>query len=177
MRRVNHGTITGTLSLFKILPLNGFNLIRLRRKLLRRRKGVHKHFLEPTSRPNQESFVLTIPWNLANLVKNYPGNHFTIYTPSIRNEWDCCKSSSQNQGTEPLQYCRNPAWMKNGWLIILWNAIFLSAKYPRPPWQMGEHLYERRFGEPFKVPVMSFGAMVEYHLISAKDQPKAPSIW
>ena len=30
--------------------------------------------------------------------------------------------------------------------------------------------YERRFGEPFKGPVIPFGSMVEYHPISAKDQ-------
>ena len=30
--------------------------------------------------------------------------------------------------------------------------------------------FERRFGKPFNGPVIPFGAMVEYHLISAKDQ-------
>ena len=30
--------------------------------------------------------------------------------------------------------------------------------------------YERRFGMPFDGPVISFGALVEYHLISAKEQ-------
>ena len=30
-------------------------------------------------------------------------------------------------------------------------------------------LFERRFGMPFKGPVIPFGAMVEDHLISAKD--------
>ena len=29
--------------------------------------------------------------------------------------------------------------------------------------------YERRFGMPLKGPSISFGSMVEYHLISAKD--------
>ena len=32
--------------------------------------------------------------------------------------------------------------------------------------------YERRFGEPFNGPVISFGALVEYHPISAKDQSR-----
>ena len=31
---------------------------------------------------------------------------------------------------------------------------------------------ERRFGMPFNGPVIPFGAMVEYHLISAKDQSR-----
>ena len=33
----------------------------------------------------------------------------------------------------------------------------------------GKTPYERRFGMPFNGPVMPFGAMVEYHPISAKD--------
>ena len=35
----------------------------------------------------------------------------------------------------------------------------------------GKTPYERRFGEPFKGPVIPFGAMVEYHPISPRDQP------
>ena len=34
----------------------------------------------------------------------------------------------------------------------------------------GKTPYERRFGMPFKGPVIPFGAMVQYHPISAKDQ-------
>ena len=33
----------------------------------------------------------------------------------------------------------------------------------------GKTPYERRFGIPFNGPVIPFGAMVEYHPISAKD--------
>ena len=33
-------------------------------------------------------------------------------------------------------------------------------------------LYGRRFGEPFEGPVIPFGAKVEYHPISAKDQSR-----
>ena len=32
--------------------------------------------------------------------------------------------------------------------------------------------HEMRFGTPFKVPIIPFGAMVEYHPISAKDQSR-----
>ena len=51
MRRVNHGTITGTLSLFKILPLSGYNLIRAKQRLHRRRKRSLRKFLEPSQKP------------------------------------------------------------------------------------------------------------------------------
>ena len=33
----------------------------------------------------------------------------------------------------------------------------------------GKTLYERRFDEPFTGPIIAFGSMIEYHLISAKD--------
>ena len=32
--------------------------------------------------------------------------------------------------------------------------------------------YERRFGEPFKGPIIPFGSLVEYYPISAKDQSR-----
>ena len=36
----------------------------------------------------------------------------------------------------------------------------------------GKTPYEKRFGMPFHGPVIPFGAMVEYHPISAKDQSR-----
>ena len=39
-------------------------------------------------------------------------------------------------------------------------------------WQMGEHSCELRCGEPFEGLEIPFGAMVEYHPISAKDQSR-----
>ena len=69
---MNHGTITSTLSLFKIWPLNGFNPIRAKQRVLRRRKRVYQSF--SSRRKSPESFTLTILWNLANLVKTYDDN-------------------------------------------------------------------------------------------------------
>ena len=36
----------------------------------------------------------------------------------------------------------------------------------------GKTQYERRFGEPFKGPIIPFGSLVEYHPITAKDQSR-----
>ena len=36
----------------------------------------------------------------------------------------------------------------------------------------GKTLYDRRFGEPFRGPVVPFGSMVEYHPISMEDQSR-----
>ena len=41
----------------------------------------------------------------------------------------------------------------------------------------GKTPYERRFGKPFKGPIIPFGSLVEYYPISAKDKVKNPSIW
>ena len=39
-------------------------------------------------------------------------------------------------------------------------------------WSDGKTPYERRFGEPFKGPIIPFGSLVEYYPISAKDQSR-----
>ena len=37
---------------------------------------------------------------------------------------------------------------------------------------VGKTPYERRFGQPFKGPIISFGSLVEYHPTSAKDHSR-----
>ena len=41
----------------------------------------------------------------------------------------------------------------------------------------GKTPYERRFGQPFKGPIIPFGSLVEYHPITAKDQSRIPQFW
>ena len=41
----------------------------------------------------------------------------------------------------------------------------------------GETPYERRFGQPFKGPIVSFGSLVEYHPTIAKDQSRIHQFW
>ena len=36
----------------------------------------------------------------------------------------------------------------------------------------GKTPYEIRFGQPFQGPIISFGSLVEYHPITAKDQSR-----
>ena len=36
----------------------------------------------------------------------------------------------------------------------------------------GKTPFQRRFGKPFKGPIIPFGSLVEYYLISAKDQSR-----
>ena len=49
------------------------------------------------------------------------------------------------------------------------GMLHLSAKHSRSD---GKTPYERRFGEPFKGPIIPVGSLVEYYPISAKDQSR-----
>ena len=51
------------------------------------------------------------------------------------------------------------------------GMLYLSAKQSRFL-SDGKTPYERRFGEPFKGPIIPFGSLVEYYPISAKDQSR-----
>ena len=61
--------------------------------------------------------------------------------------------------------------MKNGGLIR-WNAITAFCENVQDLLEEGKTWYERRFGEPFKRPIIPFGAMVEYPPISTRDQSR-----
>ena len=70
-RRANPKTITDTLSWFKILPLSGYNLNRVKLKLRRKRKRACES--SSSHQESQRSFTLTILWNLEKPVKIYHG--------------------------------------------------------------------------------------------------------
>ena len=60
--------------------------------------------------------------------------------------------------------------MKNGGLI-LWNAIAFW-EMSKTSWQMGKLSTKDDFREQVKGPIILFGAMVEYHPISTRDQSR-----
>ena len=65
--------------------------------------------------------------------------------------------------------------MKGGGLV-LWNAIAIF-EMSKTSWQKGKTPNERRFGEPIKGLIIPFGAVVEHHPISVRDQSRPSSIW
>ena len=71
MKDVNLETIIDMLSWYKILLLDGFNLIGAKQELLIKRKVVYESF--SSRRKSRKSFTLTIPWNLAKPVKHCDG--------------------------------------------------------------------------------------------------------
>ena len=70
----------------------------------------------------------------------------------------------------PLQYCRNQVWMNIGGQKQ-WNVIPICESI-QDLLSDGKTPYERRFGKPFKGPIIPFGSLVEYCTISAKDQSR-----
>ena len=106
-----------------------------------------------------KSFTLTIRWNVANPAKIYHGIIVLPHLIDLRRDWDCRKSGTQNQGRNVFQY-----QMKNVGLILRNATAFC---------EMAKDLLaegKTRHGEPFKGPIIPFGAMVEYFSISANDQ-------
>ena len=52
---------------------------------------------------------------------------------------------------------------------ILWNVLPICETDLLSD---GKTPYERRFGQPFKEPIIPFGSLVDYHPITAKDQSR-----
>ena len=67
MKDVNLETIIDMQSWFRTWPPNGSSRIRAKQKLLRKRRGTCKSSWSQIG--SLQSFTLTIPWNLAKLVK------------------------------------------------------------------------------------------------------------
>ena len=54
---------------------------------------------------------------------------------------------------------------------ILWNDTPI-CETSQIHYLTGKTPYERRFGQPFKGPIIPFGSLVECHSITAKDQSR-----
>ena len=105
----------------------------------------------------------TILWNLGNPVKNIVNQH-----PTDPRRMVLLREQYAELKQELLLCCCNSAWMKNGGLI-LWNVTYCYLRKVQNLLSDWKTPCERRFGEPFKGPLNSFGSMVEYHPISAND--------
>ena len=121
---VNLERIIETLSWHKILSFNGFSLICVKQKKLRkRRKSTFGNF--SSDQKNQRSFTLTILWNLQNPVKTYHGiigrRHFidprrTSLLNELCEEWK----------KEHQLHCYSQDWMRDDGQI-LWNTTAICG--------------------------------------------------
>ena len=124
-------------------------------------------FLEPTRK--RKDIYTDNSWNLASLARNYPGiivrqRHTDQKQMGLLKE----QCAEWKKGT--------PAVLLQSGLAKEWRADSMECHcYLRNIQDLlsdGKTPYERRFGMPFDGPAIPFGAMVEYHPISSKDQSR-----
>ena len=118
-------------------------------------------------RGNQKSFTLTIPWNLAKPVKILLGIICTS-TPH-RSETNGIAERAVRRVKEGTSAVLLQSGLNESW----WAHSMECYTYLRNVTDLlsdGKTPYERRFGQPFKGPIIPFGSLVEYHPFTAKDQ-------
>ena len=148
-------------------PPNGSRQIRAEQKLLRKHKGACKSSWSQIG--NLKSFTLTIPWNFGKACEDLSWNHCTS-TPHRSETSGIAERAVRRvkEGTSAvlLQSGLNENWCADSMecYTCLRNVQDLVSDGKTP--------YERRFGKPFKGPIIPFGSLVEYYPISAKDQSR-----
>ena len=147
-------------------PPNGSRRIRAKQKLHRKPRGACKSSWSPIG--NLNSFTLTIPWNLARLVKIFPGHHCTStpHRPETNGIGEAVRRVNEGTSAVLLSSGLNENW----WADSMECCTFL--RNVQDLLSDGKTPYERRFGEPFKGATIPFGSLVEYHPITAKDQSR-----
>ena len=148
-------------------PLNGSKHIRAKQKLLRRQKRAYKSSWSQIG--SLKSFTLSIPWNSAKLVKISPG--IIVRQHHTRSETNGIAETAVRRVKEGT----SAVLLQSGLGEKRWAdpmECFTSLRNIQDLFSGGKTPCERRFGEPFKGPIVSFGSLVEYYLISAKDQSR-----
>ena len=165
VKDLNLETIIDMQSWCRTWPPNGSSRIRAKQKLLRKHKGACKSSWIQIG--NRKSFTLTIPWNFRQSLWRSFLESLYVDTTQIGNKWCCWESSTES---ERRHLCSVVA-IRSGWKLVgrFYGMLHLSAKPSRSLVWWEKTPYERRFGGPFKGPVIPFGLIVEYHPISAKD--------
>ena len=114
-----------------------------------------------------------------------------IYTDKVLEFGKACEDLSWNHGTSTPHRSetngvveRAVRRVKEGTSVVLlqsglhescWADSMECYTYQRNVTDLlsdGRLPYERRFGQPFKEPIIPFGSLVECHLITAKDQSR-----
>ena len=137
---------------------NGSSRILAKQKLLRKHKGACKSSWSRIG--SLKSFTLTIPWNLARPVKIFPGiivrQHHTGRKHGIAER--AVRRVKEGTSAVLLQGGLDEKWWADSMECYTYlrnvTDLFSDGKTP----------YERRFGQPFKGPIIPFGSLVECHL-------------
>ena len=154
-------------SWYRTWPLNGSSRIRAKQKLLRKHKGACKR----SWRPNRKPKVI------------YTDNSLEFGKACEDLFWNHCTSTPHRSKTNGIAE-RAVRRVKEGTSAVLlqsglneswWADSMECYSYLRNIQDLlsgGRTPCERRFGKPFKGPIIPFGSLVEYHPITAKDQSR-----
>ena len=164
MKKVNHATIIDTPWWYKTWQHSGYNHARANQNLSSRPEE-HMKFLDPTRK--------------AKVI--YTDTSLECGKSCEELSWNRCTSTPHRSQTigivdsavRRVKEGTSAVLMQSGLGNEWWAASMECCCYLRNIQDFlsdGKTPYERRFGIPFDGPVIPFGAMVEYHPISAKDQ-------
>ena len=164
MKVVNLETIIEMRSWCRTWPSNGSSRIRAKQKLHKKPQRSLQKFLEPDRNP--KVIYTDISLEFGKSCEEVSWNHCTS-TPH-RSETNGIAERAVhrvNEGTSAvlLQSCLDKEWWADSTecYCYLRNTQDLLSDWKTP--------YERWFGMPLNGQVIPFGAVVEYHPISAKD--------
>ena len=132
--------------------------------ILRKHKGACKSSWSRIG--SLKSFTLTIPWNLAKLVKIFLG----IIVRQHHTDWKETNGIAE-RAVRRIKEGTSAVLLQSGLDEKWWADSMECHCYLRNIQDLlsdGKTPYERRFGEPLKGAIIPFGAMLEYHPISAK---------
>ena len=149
---VNLETIIDMQSWCRTWPPNGSSRIRAKHKLQRKPREACKSSWNPIG--ILKSFTLTIPWNLAKPVKIFPGIIARLHHTDQKQMGLLKEQCGVKESTSAvlLQSGLNENW---------WADSMECNTYLRNVTDLlsdGKTPYERRFGQPFKGPIVPFGS-------------------
>ena len=134
-------------------------------KLLRKHKKSLQEFLEPMWKPK----VIYIDNSLKFGEACEDWNHCTS-TPHRSQTNGIAERAARRVEEGTSAVLLQSGLDENGWADSL--ECFSYMRNVQDLLSDGKTPYERRFGKPFKGPIIPFGSLVEYHPITAKDQSR-----
>ena len=169
---VNLDTIIDTQLWYKILATQWIQSYPCKTKTSQETEISLRKFLEPSEKP--KSLKLTMRWNFGKSCEDLSWNHRT--SAHHRSE----TNGRAERVVRRIKERTSAGLLQTGMDEKWWAGSVERYCYLRNVQDLladGKTLYERRFGEPFNGPDIPFGAMVEYHPISAKGQSRLPPFW
>ena len=149
----------------------GSRRIRAETKLHKKPREACKSFLEPERKPKVIYTDNSLEFGKA--CEDLSWNHCTS-TPH-RSETDGIAERAVRRGKEGASAVLFQSGLNESW----WADTMECYTYLRNVTDLlsdGKTPYERRFGQPFKGPIIPFGSLVEYYPVTAKDQSRIHQI-